>query len=150
MQPLRRTVFNVERFELSPIVFREWASPSFVAVTASDPVKYFNIELKSTHPLCSSICDLLSRPCEVHVSLVRRFALFSTLSSICEYDCALFGLSDAIYRLPSGSRTSRLVVHWDGRSNSITAKRSRGTDTLLDFEREYKLWRFGSDTRTVG
>nr|UNY48208.1 MAG: NS protein [Orthoreovirus sp.] len=145
MQSLRHTVFDVNRFEFSPIIFSEYASPSFTAITVSDPAKYFNIELQSNHPLYPVICDILASPCEVHVSLTRRFALFSTLSSICEYDCALLNSYDAIYSLPSSSRTSRLVVHWDGRAKSITAKRSRGIDTLVDFERDYKLWRFNHD-----
>lgn len=144
MQSLRRTTFEIKTFDFSPIAISELATPSFSAVTASNPAKYFNVEFSSHHPLYPVICELLAHPCEVHVRLIRRFALFSTLSSVCEYDCALLNSSEAIIPLSPSGGPSLLVVHWDGDTQSIAAKRSRGLDTLTNFEREYKLWRFGN------
>nr|APD15442.1 NS protein [Avian orthoreovirus] len=144
MLSLRHTTFDVKRFEFSPFILSECATPSFTVITDTDPAKYFNIEFPITHPLTPVVGDLLLRPCQVHVRLIRRFSLYSTLSDICEYDCALINSDDAIGALPSSSTHSRLVVHWDGRTHSITAKRSRRLDTLIDFEREYKSWRFDS------
>ncbi|BAQ19500.1 P17 [Pycnonotidae orthoreovirus] len=145
MSDLRRTTFSVSGFAYSSIAIDELATPSFSAVTVGDPALYFNVEFPHSHPLRFEICDLLDHPCEVHVSLARRFSLLSTLSPACEYDCHLLPSPDAVVRLPSSFGTSRLVVHWDGRTQSVTAKRSRGSDTVTDFEREYKSWRFGSD-----
>ncbi|APD15430.1 NS protein [Avian orthoreovirus] len=141
MQNLLSTTFEVRYFEFSPFGFEECATPSFTAVTDTDPVKYFNIEFPSNHRLSPFIPDLLSRPCRVHVSLVRRFSLYSSLSDICEYDCVLLPSVNAIVPSPPSSTSSAIIIHWDGRFNSVTAKRSRGIDTLVDFERDYKSWR---------
>lgn len=142
MQDLRSTKFSVRRFEFSPYVLEECATPSFTAITTTDPALYFNIEFPSSHRLLPFIPELLSHPCNVHVSLIRRFALCATLSSICEYDCALLPSVNAITTIPTPGASSSLIVHWDGRFNSVTAKRGRGADTLIDFERDYKSWRF--------
>nr|APD15418.1 NS protein [Avian orthoreovirus] len=147
MQNLLSTTFNVRYFEFSPFVFEECTTPSFTAVTDTDPIKYFNIEFPSNHRLSPVISDLLSRPCRVHVSLVRRFALYSTLSDICEYDCVLLPSVNAIVPSPPSCATSSVVIHWNGRLNSIATKRSRGLDTLVDFEREYKSWRHSATSR---
>nr|UNY48199.1 MAG: NS protein [Orthoreovirus sp.] len=146
MQDLRCTKFDVRRFEFSPFVFEECSTPSFTAVTDTDPVKYFNIEFPSRHRLSPFFPDLLSQPCNVHVHLVRRFALYSTLSSICEYDCTLLPSVNSVTPIPVAGALSSIFVHWDGRANSVTTKRSRGVDTLSDFERDYKHWRFSSDS----
>nr|WNS64675.1 p17 protein [Avian orthoreovirus] len=146
MQHLRHTTFDVRRFEFSPTVFEECLTPSFTAVTDTDPVRYFNIEFPSTHRLLPWLSVLLSQSCKVHVSLVRRFSLYSTLSDICEYDCKLLPSINAIVSNPVSSAVSSIVVHWDGRINSTAAKRSRGVDTVVDFEREYKFWRFDANS----
>nr|APD15394.1 NS protein [Avian orthoreovirus]APD15406.1 NS protein [Avian orthoreovirus] len=142
MQWLRHTTFEVRRFDFCPISLRELATPSFTAITGIGPSQYFNIELQHTHPLYSKLPTLLSQPCRVHVRLIRRFALCSTLSNICEYDCALLLSPHAIVPLSSSDQRSYLIVHWDGGSQSITAKRGRQLDTVIDFERDYKSWRF--------
>lgn len=148
MFALRRTTFKVKRFDFSPVVFSECLTPSFTAITDTDPARYFNIEFPTSHSLSPIACDLLSRPCQVHVRLIRRFALYSTLSDICEYDCALLDSDDAISALPTSCSHSSLIIHWDGRTHSITAKRSRRADTLIDFEHEYKSWRFDTNIRS--
>ncbi|AIS22923.1 P17 protein [Avian orthoreovirus] len=145
MQWLRHTTFEVQRFNFCPLSLRELAIPSFTAITGADPSQYFNIELPHTHPLYSKLPTLLSQPCRVHVRLIRRFALYSTLSSICEYDCAVLFSPHAIVPLPASDRRSCLIVHWDGGSQSIAAKRGRQLDTVIDFERDYKSWRFDAD-----
>nr|UNY48202.1 MAG: NS protein [Orthoreovirus sp.] len=145
MQHLRHTTFDVRRFEFSPTVFEEYSTPSFTAVTDTDPVRYFNIECPSTHRLFPWISGLLSRPCKVHASLVRRFSLYSTLSDICEYDCRLLPTVNAIVSNPEPDSISSIVIHWDGRINSTAAKRSRGIDTVVDFEHDYKSWRFDAN-----
>ncbi|AIS22911.1 P17 protein [Avian orthoreovirus] len=142
MQWLRHMTFEVQRFDFCPVSLRELATPSFTAITGADPSHYFNIELSHTRPLYSKLPTLLSQPCRVHVRLIRRFALCSTLSSICEYDCALLLSPHAIIPLSSSDQRSYLIVHWDGGSQSITAKRGRQSDTVINFEREYKSWRF--------
>nr|AAA57267.1 ORF [Avian orthoreovirus] len=144
MQHLRHTTFDVRRFEFSPTVLEECLTPSFTAITDSDPVRYFNIELPSTHRLLPWLPALLSQSCSVHVSLTRRFSLYSTLSDICEYDCKLLPSVNAIVLNPVLDLPSSIVIHWDGRINSTAAKRSRGIDTVIDFERDYKSWRFDS------
>nr|AED99911.1 p17 [Avian orthoreovirus] len=147
MTGLRHTRFDVKRFDYCSIAIAELPTPSFSAVTTEDPALYFNIEFSHHHPLRLEICELLASPCEVHVTLTRRFSLLSTLSPACEYDCRLLPSVDAISELPLDAGCSRLVVHWNGRSQSIAAKRSCGSDTLTDFEHEFKLWRLGSNLR---
>nr|AAR10971.1 p17 [Avian orthoreovirus]AAR11847.1 p17 [Avian orthoreovirus strain 916] len=144
MQWLRHTTFEVQRFDFCPISLRELATPSFTALVGTESPQYFSIELSHSHPLYSQLTNLLSQPCRVHVRLIRRFALYSTLSSICEYDCALLLSPHAIVPLPTSNQQSYLVVHWDGGSQSIAAKRSRQLDTVIDFEHDYKSWRFDS------
>ncbi|QJW82773.1 p17 nucleocytoplasmic shuttling suppressor protein [Chatham orthoreovirus] len=132
---LRSTKFEITHIEYCAIAYSECLIPSVqIHSFKAGQAFLFDVAVDYSNPNYSQLPDALaSGPCQVHVVLNKRYSPRASFAACCYYECSLLPFDDAVVQLPRGSR-SQLVIYWDGRTKSCTAKRSREFGSLFDAE----------------